>query len=288
MDEGGKKLLNLMFRAEEEVGVSCNKYSYHSIPLKNALNGPVVLIPPGSNQDILKPSTDELILVALNPIKGFGSDANCYNYRNFLVELDCASVPKQLAYIKRLRLPYSAAVFSVNKSVHFLISLSKDLPSEKIYRFFSTWLIPSVPLADQNTINPSRKIRIPGGINPKSGGRQELLELKQPIEITELLEWLKQYPETMPVEKPKVERSDKPDFSLVKPWACKALLDASKHQISNRNKTWYALSVELSIAGYSEEQVLSILEHYFVPEHDFTRREWLTAVKSGIKTASQR
>jgi hypothetical protein len=296
MHEEGKKILRLMFKENETICVSNSKYGYHSIPLANAINGPVVLVPPEHSivkmgktieEAIEHIDTDQIILCALNPIKGFREDANCTAYRNFLVELDSGPIDQQLAYIKKINMPFSAAIFSANKSLHFLISLDKDLPSEKVFRVFSEWILKAVTLADPATKNPSRSIRVPGAYR-EPGKKQTTVEYHGVIKIEDLVAWLNLHPEAKPQEKQRRVVSEKPDFDKIKPWACKKLIDASKLLISNRNRTWYALSIEFTLAGYSEDEVISILERYFVEERDFTKREWLTAVKSGIKTAFNR
>jgi hypothetical protein len=171
MHETAKQVFNLMFRPGETVCVSPNKFGYHSIPLENAINGPVVLVPTADSvakrglvfeDAIERIESDKVILCALNPIKGYRDDLSCTAFRNFLVEMDTGSIDDQLAYIKKLGMPYSAAIFSGNKSVHFLLSLDKDLPSENVYRALAEWILNIVTLADQNTKNPSRSIRVPG------------------------------------------------------------------------------------------------------------------------------
>lgn len=290
MDETGKKLLNLMFRPGEKVCVSYNQYGYHSIPLENALNGPVVLVPTPESLEqrqmtmeagIERIESIQLTLCALNPIKGYRLDENCTAYRNFLIELDFGPLAQQKAYVDKMGLPYSAIVFSGNKSLHFLISLDQDLPSENSYRVISDWMRRILTMADQNTINPSRSIRIPGAWRePKK--QQKLLELRGATKLDSLVSWLKQYPQCQPKAPEKRQISGNHDFSRLKPWVVDKLLhgiDVSK----GRNKQWFSIACEFALAGYSEDDTIDILLEFFTPDRDFKEREWKTAVHSGFK-----
>jgi hypothetical protein len=186
-----------------------------------------------------------------------------------------------LAYIKKIGMPYSACVFSGNKSLHFLISLDTDLPSEKVYRHFSEWILKIVTLADQNTQNPSRSIRVPGAWRSPSQ-KQRLVEIKGPTPIKDLVAWLNQHPNEKPKEKEKRVRSESRDFSQIKSWVIEALtngIDPSK----GRNKQWFSIACEFALAGYSEDDTVDILGDFFSPDRDFKEREWKTAIKSGFK-----
>lgn len=279
-----------MFRPGETVCISHNQYGYHSIPLDNAINGPVVLVPTQDSLDKRKITLEEgierlepiqLTLCALNPIKGYREDLNCTAFRNFLVEIDFGPLAQQMAYIKKLEMPYSAIVFSGNKSLHFLISLDTDLPSESVWRHLSEWVLNIVTLADQNTKNPSRSIRIPGAWREPSK-KQRIVEFKGPVSLKDLGAWLNQYPEAKPKGKEKRQVSEKHDFSRIKPWVVERLmngLDASK----GRNKQWFSIACEFALAGYSEDDTIDILMDFFSPDRDFKEKEWKTSINSGFK-----
>lgn len=289
MDETGKKLLKLMFRPGETVCVSHNQFGYHSIPLENALDGTATLLPtPDSlakrkltlEQGIEKIPTENLLLAALNPINGYRNDLNCTAFRNFLVEVDYGPLKEQLAYIKAIGLPYSAVVFSGNKSLHFLISLDRDIPSENIYRKCSEWILNIATLADQNTKNPSRSIRIPGSYR-EPGKKQRLVEIVGPTKIEDLVAWLKKHPEAQPKEKEKRIVSENHDFSRIKEWCVDLLINGLKPD-KGRNKQWFSIACEFALAGYSEDDTMDILSQFFTPDRDFKEREWRTCIRSGF------
>lgn len=298
MHQTGEQLLRLMFKDGENVCISPNKYGYHSIPLSEAFNEKVTLLSTTFRDGIEDKATgvvrsvsveealkvfpgDEVQLVALNPIDGWREDSNCKAFRNFLIECDYGTREQQLQYIQSLGMPYSAAIFSGGKSIHFLIRLDIDLPNEETWRAVNDWILAIAPLADQNCQNPSRSIRVPGA--KRDQNRQELLEYKGIVSFGTLKTWLQGYMHLMPKPKEKFVPSGNPDdLAKIKPWALKALrngLDPKK----GRNKQWFAIACEFAMAGYSEEHAMDILRGYFNPDRTFKEREFLTAVRSGFK-----
>lgn len=228
-----------------------------------------------------RPDSSLLTLVALNPIKGYRNDLNCTAYRNFLIELDFGPLAQQKAYVEKLGMPYSACIFSGNKSLHFLISLDTDLPSETVYRHFSDWLRNIMTMADQNTINPSRSIRIPGAFRePKK--QQKLVEMKGQVGTKDLYKWLNEYPDCKPKKQEKRQISQSHDFSRLKEWVIERLLNGLDNT-KGRNKQWFSIACEFALAGYSEDDTFDILSEFFTPDRDFKEREWATSVRSGFK-----
>jgi len=281
MHEKGKKLLTLMFNEGETICVSPNEYGYHSVPLNHAFDEEVTMVSPNANRAIEYCKSNEIKLVALNPIHGFRRDSNCYKFRNFLIELDTGHIEDQIQYIKSQNVPYSALVFSGNKSVHALVSLDTDLPSEKIYRMFAEWILNILPLADENIKNPSRSIRVPGAM--RDGKMQDLLEYKGKVSAKDFTAWLAEHPEARPKERVKREAADHDGANLtrVEGWV--------KHQLLNgidfskgRNKTWFSIACSFALAGYSQDEAIDILSDFFNEDDDFREKEWLTSIDSAF------
>ena len=281
-----------MFKPDETICVSNSKYGFHSVPLSMVFNGKVTLVPtPKSCEDrgliwgpeyFEKVTNDQLTLVALNPIKGWRQDECCTAFRNFLVEIDGQELKAQLDYIKALKMPYSAIVFSGNKSMHFLISLDQDLPNEKIYRLFSEWILNIATMADQMTKNPSRSIRIPGAMRKE--GRQRLVEFKGPVKLEDLVSWLKDHPGARPKVPEKRQIVKDRQFNNIADWAIN-LLQNGLNPHKSRNLQWYSIAYEFALSSYSEDDTIEILRNYFTPERDFKEREWLTTIKSAFAHA---
>lgn len=283
MDNSSLELLNLMFEEGDTVCVSDSKYGYHSVPLKMACSDRIALISPNPEQEIQYVSHDKIILVSLNPIKGYRLDQNAYKYKNFLFELDYGSTEEQVKYFKTIGLPYSALIFSGNKSIHALVSLDICLPSEDVWRMFSEWGLAIASACDQNTKNPSRSIRLPGNIRPDTGKKQELIEWVGATKLADFAAWLAQHPDAKPRPPEKREISGTADFSKLKPWVKQRLAKGVVGFKSGRNKEWFAVACEFALAGYSEDEAFDILVEYFSPERDFKEREWKTSIKSGFK-----
>lgn len=282
MHKTGQELLKLMFRPGETVCVSHNKYGYHSIPLENALSGMTTMVSPNPDREFEKVESERLLLVSLNPIKGFREDANVTAYRNFLVEMDYGPLPEQLAYAKAIGLPYSAVVFSGSKSLHFLISLDQDLPSYEVYYLMAEWTLAIATAADQNTKNPSRQIRIPGAWR-EPGKKQLIVEHRGATSLKDFSAWLAQHPNAKPRPPEKREISGTADFSKLKKWVPERLANGNIGAKHGRNKEWFAIACEFALAGYSEDDTMDILSEYFTPDRDFKEREWKTSIKSAFK-----
>lgn len=285
-----------MFRPGETVCVSHNKYAYHSIPLEKTFDDNVTLVPTVESCEKRKlewgpdhfehvPS-EKLLLVALNPIKGFRADENVLKYRNFLMEMDGYELKAQIEYMKRLEMPYSAIVFSGSKSMHFLISLEEDLPSEKMWRLFAQWILNIAALADQQTKNPSRGIRIPGGLRlvGDDWSPQRLVEFKGPVKLSDLVSFLKKHPNAQPKEPEKRPVNPNFNFPGIGEW-CLDLLQNGLKADKGRNNQWYAIAYEFALSGMSEDDTIEVLGRYFTPERGFKEREWLVTVKSAFKHA---
>lgn len=297
MHETGKQLLKLMFRPGESICVSHNKYGYHSLPLEEVLgNDEITLIPTEEsckkrnlefipeNYDRVK--TDNLLMVALNPINGYRIDKNCVAYRSFLVELDIGTIPQQINTLNHIKLPFSAQIFSGNKSVHTLITLSEDIPTEKQYRFVAQWILNIIKLADQNIQNPSRSIRIPGPYR-EPGKQQTLIEIRDKVDTQVFMEWLNKYEKLKPeIKIPRKISGTKANFDRLSPWAQSILKKGPKFG-KGRNIGYFSLAVDFAIAGYNQDQAIDVLNRIYTEEDDFREKEFLAAIASGYKYAEE-
>lgn len=120
------------------------------------------------------------------------ADSSVVKYRNILIEMDKVPLEKQDQHITEIDLPYSTAVFSGSKSIHFIISLQEPLADEQIYRSMVKRVYKAVgeDLVDKSCINPSRFSRLPGHIRLDTGKEQKLLVVKERVSNTELESWL--------------------------------------------------------------------------------------------------
>lgn len=277
-----KSILALMFDDSDSVCPSNSKWAYHSMPIGSILSGSVCLVSPNEKvyNQVIK--SEELTLLAINPINGFRSDSNVTAYRNFLFELDVGTLTSQMRYSKNIGLPYSAAIFSGNKSIHFLVCLDQDL-DEKTYRLLYEWALKIGTLFDQACKNPSRSVRIPGAIRPETGKKQQLIENNGKTKLEDFLTWLSKYEHLRPKAKKKRKSlTSEPDFDMLSPWL-KTQLKEGLDFTGGRNQKWFAIFCDFALAGYPEEEAIQILEQHFQEEHDFKEKEWLITAASAYK-----
>ena len=298
MKENQKKFLDLFVDDGESLCVSHNKYGYHSITKEALLSGEKLKLnpPPDSKLKPTEIGFEMINMMAVNPIDGFRGDKDCTSFRGFLVEIDDGPLPEQMAYIKKLGMPYSCCVFSGSKSLHFGIVLDTPLPSLTAYRMVSNWILAIAERADPKTKNPSRSIRFPGNLRRiydvnvvplEERKEQKLLQISGRVSQQELFNWLNKYKDKKPkvaVKRKKI--SGEGSIKNLSRWAkteIKENIPCSK----GRNTTWYALAYDFCLAGYSIDDTYSILEGYFAEEYDFTRREWEYTVSRGYQTAME-
>lgn len=282
MDSTGQSLLRLLFNEGESICVSNSQFAYHSIPLKEALDGKITLKSSNEKVPLNYCDSSDLILCSINPINGFRNDSNVTAFRSFLIELDTGSIKDQIATIKHLKIPFSAQVFSGGKSVHTAIVLSEDLKDEKTWRYIAEWILNVVTLSDKLCKNPSRCIRIPGSYR-EPGKKQRIMSLKTRVTHKELMDWLNRYEHLRPkvFEKRPIQEGEA-DFSRLSPWA-RSMLKKGIVFKNGRNQTWYSMAYDFALAGFSEDQTIDALIKFFEEEHDFKEKEFLTAIKSAFK-----
>jgi hypothetical protein len=289
LKQTSKDFLQVLFNENEEICISPNKFAFSSVP-QNKIEGEFEIVSQNKDRDIFKISEEDILLVAMNPIKGDRSDRNCTALRTFLVEIDDGDVFEQQQYIKSLNMPYTVCVFSGNKSLHYGITLSEDLPNLEMWKDINEWVLAVVSKADQACKNPSRSIRFPD--NKRTDGNQliqKLIDIKNRIDLDVLIDWLDQWPDKNPrIAKAKARNAIKitPTTSVELPFNAVRRLNAGVGAFGPRNTSWFQIMMDLAKAGYSEESITGALQFYFTPEHDFTFREWAGIAKSVVKRVS--
>jgi hypothetical protein len=132
--------------------------------------------------------------IAINPLAVSRADANCTAFRNILVEADTLAPDIQLARMKGLAMPYSTAVHSGGKSIHFIIALAETLPNRATYDALTRCIFRALEKlgypVDDACKNPSRFTRMPGIIRPDKGTVQALLETRGRVHLASIEAWL--------------------------------------------------------------------------------------------------
>jgi len=287
MNEKTQDFFKLLFNANENVCVQDSQFATHSVPLEEILSGnkiKLIATDPKYNREV---NSDKIILAALNPIKGSRLDSNVTNYRSFLIELDVGTLKEQINTIKHLKMPFTAQVFSGNKSIHTVITLDEDLKSEAQYRLLAKWIFAIITTADDHCENPSRCVRIPEAYR-EPGKKQRLVELRKRVTHAEFFAWLNKWSHLAPKPKEKkVIPEGEGDYDKLSTWA--------KYQLKNgivfkngRNQTWFALAYDFALAGYSEDHATAELSKHYQEERDFKEREWLGAIASAFKSIDKK
>jgi hypothetical protein len=283
MNADGKKLLELLFNPGEHVYASPDKYSSK---WSDELNDWEFYRPSIRVEDVPLGGT---VLIGINPCKPDvpnRADEHVTAYRSFLIEIDDGTLKDQMEYVKASRLPFSACVFSGNKSLHFVVTLDRDLPTEDVYRVYSEWLLRTLPRADQKTKNPSRGIRFAGATRPETGKLQALVgPVNGRVSLNKLMAYLSKHPDKKPEIRPPEDFNAKVhNKDGMGRWVLVGLekgFDFSK----GRNQTWFSVGFEFGKCGYSVEEMIEACEPQYAEDGDFRKREWKAALKNGHKKA---
>lgn len=275
--------LDLFFNPEEEVCVSPNKFGYYSVSQKEILSEKFSIISCGENAYVNEITYKDINLCSINPVKGARRDENVTAHRSFMIELDSGGLAEQKTYIEALEMPYSICVFSGNKSLHYGIVLSEDLPPS-VWRNTAEWILNIVNKADQQTKNPTRSIRFPD--NQRKDGKQlvqSLVEIKHRISPENLFGWLSRWPDLNPALKKrnKKTRAVLSDGIIIPDWILSKIEKGFDE--GGRNKGWFNIALNLAKLGWEEERIVEVLSNHFIEDRDFKEKEWLMAIKSGCK-----
>ena len=285
IDPTAQKLIDLMFDKGERVCVSPNKFAYVAVD-PSELKSDLVRLTQNDGARSREYATHTLSMLCLNPVLGSREDQHVTVFRSFLVEIDNMPIKDQLTYVKNTGMPYSAIVFSGNKSLHFVITLKEPIKSIDEYKFYGKWILAVVSEADQATFPPTRCVRMPGVVRTETGNKQLLVELKDRVDNKVLFDWLDQFEHKKPTLEetlPRIRLSEPCGVGSLPRWVQNALIEGPNIVGGSRNKTWFGLACELGKHGYEAEDAIDLLSDVFSPDPDFGISEWKTAIKSGIK-----
>lgn len=215
---------------------------------------------------VVGPVEDTARYVKINATNG-ESKEDVYKYRTFLVEFDEISLEKQLEVVKSLELPFTTAVYSGNKSYHFLIVLDTPV-DETMWQRWADWLrnilVPHG--ADPSVFNPNRYTRV-------ARDDQPLIEKKERVSIIELVKWLSKFPKAKPETKADLptfqleeERKDKPTFkTMPKP--------------GNRYQWFLKVTWLLKTRGFPEEEGFAVLKTLCEEYDDIDKQNYINTIK---------
>lgn len=202
----------------------------------------------------------------INPLRGPRSDANIRTYRNILVEFDGAALSSQLALMKNV--PHTSAVFSGNKSYHFIISLEDPCIDDIEYKQLVRRIYAKLPQADKAVKNPSRLSRSPGAMRESNEKEteQSLLYVKERVSTKALLTWLGPIELTNEVDGIIVAMPE----GYLSSW-CRSYLRSGSSK-GSRNRDLFVAACEMARAGYTMLQIKSMAKSVNeLPIEEFNR-----------------
>jgi len=136
--------------------------------------------------------------ITINPVRGDRKKDNVTAFRAFLLEIDpvgwvemsdterAQSLEEQKQYMAKV--PWSACIYSGNKSYHFLVVLDRPLSQEghAIYADYFRHLLTKI---DPGVKNAVTGVRVPGHLREETGLEQELIEIRPRISLSDLFSW---------------------------------------------------------------------------------------------------
>lgn len=154
------EFINLIPSIDNEEGKAEYQWTYQGHPYFNTSEKVIEWI--GKSSSKYFPNG---VLWRVNPLDGNDmNDKNVVAYRHALIEADGIGIQKQIEFIKKLKLPYTALVHSGNKSVHCYVKIEADNAEEYKSRvtFLYDFCLKNWFEIDKANRNPSRACRIPG------------------------------------------------------------------------------------------------------------------------------
>lgn len=226
------------------------------------------------------------------------ANVNVTVYRNILVEIDSVSKERQLEWALRTKFPFTTAVDSGGKSIHFIISLDRPLKNEHSYkrlvkRVHEACLISGI-VTDAKASTPSQLSRCPNvkriDINDKTHevkerGEQTLLVLKDYVKLKDLRAWIFAYKPKEKIIKKKHKAVDVNYQRRLSP-ATRRLVEHYEYEGMSRHAALMRAAAQMWNEGFEAEEILSVLEPValvLIPERQGEVQNIVKWVETGIK-----
>lgn len=217
---------------------------------------------------------------SINPMRDRRLDRNVTAFRNILVESDSLAPAEFSNFIGSM--PYSTAVFSGGKSVHYIISLSSPCPDRAAYDSLVRRIYQALhPHVDTATSNPSRFSRLALAIRPENGKLQDLLELRSRIDNGDIEAWL----QSKGVEENLGLARNSPIFFGNRNCISRRTIRYFHFGASmgQRNRELFAAACDALEHGYSPDELFTIAKNVPEPLPD---SEIINTIKSAVKKVS--
>jgi hypothetical protein len=203
----------------------------------------------------------KLEFFSINSLKDKRADKNVTKYRNFLFEMDDLPPKQQVKLVTETDMPWSTAVFSGNKSIHWIISLEEPVKNKEEYKMWWNAIYDCAVrhhiVFDKATSNPSRFSRIPNVIRQDKNKKQTLVKVNKRINNDELLNWLYKYgvdPENYRPQKYKPVDEDSNASEDEKFEFVKKCMKGKNYTQGNRDNYQYEIAILCKRVGLDESQ----------------------------------
>ena len=182
---------------------------------------------------------------------------NVKEYRNFLIEYDVGfySFDEQIEHANLIGLPFSLAIESGNKSIHFFVCLKMDIGSER-YNEIASSLVEACK-SDKAVKDPARLARFPEGLRIEKNRIQTVRQIKERVDFDVLSEWYNK----ININTPNAIRLDSSSSNANNYNGFKGVLNSSTISFftvgtkSNWNNTLFSSACNAFGAGWSIEKV---------------------------------
>lgn len=199
------------------------------------------------------------------------ADCNVTCFRNFLFECDVGSIEEQLNRFSEIRFPFSTAVFSGGKSVHFVLSFDTPLSNASEYNQVAVRLMNKlsslgVPI-DTSTKNPSRLTRLGGAFRQDTDKIQTILKLNKRTSREEIANWYGEGLFEFTTSKQNIVYTGKPNMRPIFTIEMMQLINYGAPSGQRNNRAFW-LCCELIRrfkALLSPDDLLSYLENFDLP-----------------------
>lgn len=207
---------------------------------------------------------------SINPLRVSRKDANVTCFRNFLIEFD--NLPLEEQTQKMASIPYTSAVFSGGKSIHFIISLETPLKTIEEYKNIAYRLQQLLPDMDKACSNPSRLSRTPEAFRD-NGIQQHIVNVNEKVRNEDLLKLLPEIKQTPMIV---MEPESKKRLRVLTPFTNYYLAFG---EIQNRNNTLFRVACDMFRAGYTQDEIL----HKIAPVNSLTHHETMNCIRSAYR-----
>ena len=140
--------------------------------------------------------------ITINPVSGGRKKENVTVFRSFLLEVDpegwedMTEIDQEKALASQVQymanVPYSARIYSGNKSYHYLVVMDVPL-GEDSYRTYSQYFVHLLNKIDPGVKNPVTAVRVPGHLRVETGKLQMLEEIRGRISRDNLFDWFESF-----------------------------------------------------------------------------------------------